>query len=74
MKRTAEMVPGDLVITEIMVNPAVVDDTLGEWFEIKNATNLAFNLAGLGSFVHTQKPEPGPTRLPGVLGGPSGCE
>jgi hypothetical protein len=27
---------GDLVIDEIMINPAIVDDTLGEWFEIHN--------------------------------------
>jgi hypothetical protein len=27
-----------------------------------------------GNFVHTQEPEPGPTRLPAVLGGSSGCE
>ncbi|HVR19393.1 MAG TPA: lamin tail domain-containing protein [Polyangiaceae bacterium] len=47
LKRTADMVPGDLVITELMVNPNAVDDLLGEWFEVKNATNLAFNLMGL---------------------------
>jgi hypothetical protein len=47
LKSVAEMVPGDLVVTEVMINPAAVDDTLGEWFEVKNVTNLAFNLAGL---------------------------
>jgi hypothetical protein len=47
LKRTEDMVPGDLVITEIMANPNAVDDALGEWFEIKNTTSLAFNLQGL---------------------------
>jgi hypothetical protein len=30
-----------------MANPNAVDDALGEWFEIKNTTSLAFNLQGL---------------------------
>jgi hypothetical protein len=47
LKGVAEMVPGDLVVTEIMVNPSAVVDEVGEWFEVKNPTNLAFNLAGL---------------------------
>ncbi|MEM6697379.1 MAG: lamin tail domain-containing protein, partial [Bacteroidota bacterium] len=37
---------GDLVITEIQKNPAAVADTLGEWFELYNATNEAINLNG----------------------------
>jgi hypothetical protein len=43
----ADLLPGDLVITEIMVNPAVVADTDGEWFEILNTTGSIFNLNGL---------------------------
>ncbi len=38
---------GDLVITEIMVNPDVVPDAQGEWFEVTNITNQTVNLAGL---------------------------
>jgi hypothetical protein len=38
---------GDLVITEIMNNPEVVDDAYGEWFEIYNATANDINLLGL---------------------------
>ncbi|MFA7409828.1 MAG: lamin tail domain-containing protein, partial [Bacteroidales bacterium] len=30
---------GALVITEIMTNPAAVDDSKGEWVEIWNSTN-----------------------------------
>jgi hypothetical protein len=39
--------PGDLVITEIMNNPAAVVDDDGEWFEIYNATGSTIDLAGL---------------------------
>ena len=39
--------PGDLVITEIMQNPAAVSDANGEWFELYNATDGTVNLNGL---------------------------
>ncbi len=38
--------PGDLVISEIMANPAGTD-TGNEWFEIYNAKSTAANLAGV---------------------------
>ena len=38
--------PGDVVITEIMQNPAAVADTAGEWFEVYNATSQAIDLHG----------------------------
>ena len=38
--------PGDLVITEIMQNPAVVSDGAGEWFEVYNATDAPIDLFG----------------------------
>jgi len=38
--------PGDLVITEIMFDPAGVADNMGEWFEIRNVTTRAIPLAG----------------------------
>jgi hypothetical protein len=38
--------PGDLVITEIMKDPAAVGDNLGEWFEILNTTNAAIDIEG----------------------------
>ena len=50
--------PGDLIISEIMSNPAVVSDTNGEWFEIFNASSHSHDLNGLvladnGSNSHT---------------------
>ena len=55
---TAPIGPGDLVITEIMQNPAVVSDSLGEWFEVLNTTGAAVDLTGLvirddGTDAHT---------------------
>jgi len=38
---------GDLLITEIMVNPEAVSDSNGEWFEIWNATDHDLLLNGL---------------------------
>ena len=35
MRDTVLPAAGDLVITEVMPNPAAVSDTLGEWFEIQ---------------------------------------
>ncbi len=44
---------GDIVITEIMNNPFIVSDTLGEWFEIYNTTDHVIYMNGivLGSGV-----------------------
>ncbi len=39
-------VPGDLVISEIMQNPAAVGDTQGEWVEIHNPTGGAIDIDG----------------------------
>jgi hypothetical protein len=49
---------GEILITEIMVNPEVVSDANGEWFEIWNATDHDLLLNGLvikdaGSNLHT---------------------
>jgi hypothetical protein len=38
--------PYQLIITEIMPNPAAVSDTYGEWFEIFNADSITLNLNG----------------------------
>ncbi len=37
---------GDLIFTEIMYNPAAVNDNLGEWVEIYNSTSLDIDLLG----------------------------
>ena len=39
--------PGDLVITEIMLNPSAVPDADGEWFEVYNATDHPIDMLGL---------------------------
>ncbi|MCP4572744.1 MAG: T9SS type A sorting domain-containing protein [bacterium] len=55
---TAFAAPGDIVITEIMQNPAALADADGEWFEIHNVTAGAIDIEGwtiadLGSNTHT---------------------
>ncbi len=40
------LMPGDLVITEIMNNPMEVSDAAGEWFEIFNTTGSDIDLQG----------------------------
>ena len=37
---------GDLVITELMLDPATVDDSVGEWFELYNASDVSIDLLG----------------------------
>lgn len=49
---------GDIIITELMVNPNAVLDTAGEWFEIYNTTGAAIDLSGwtisdAGADTHT---------------------
>jgi lamin tail-like protein len=51
---------GDVVVTEIMKDPAFVSDSVGEWFELVNLTNHVVNIAGwkisdAGSNAHTIK-------------------
>ncbi|MBW2260412.1 MAG: lamin tail domain-containing protein [Deltaproteobacteria bacterium] len=41
------LMAGDLVVSEIMMNPATVSDTTGEWFEIYNPGSMTVNLNGL---------------------------
>jgi hypothetical protein len=42
-----EWAEGDLVITELMVNPVVTSDAKGEWIEVKNTTSRVLYLNGL---------------------------
>lgn len=46
----ADLVPGDLVITEIMQNPSQVTDNYGEWFEVCNESGLNIQLRGLRGY------------------------
>ncbi len=38
--------PYEIVITEVMVNPAAVSDAYGEWFELYNNDTTAINISG----------------------------
>lgn len=38
--------PGEMVFTELMVNPLTVNDPTGEWIEMLNTTDQALNLSG----------------------------
>jgi hypothetical protein len=38
--------PGDVVFSEMMVNPQVVDDELGEWVELYNTSGSALDIGG----------------------------
>jgi hypothetical protein len=38
--------PGDVVITEVMADPAEAFDTAGEWFEVQNVSTRTVDLAG----------------------------
>lgn len=54
--------PGDLIITEFMVNPAAVSDTKGEWIELYNPGEVDILINGLilkdlGSNSHQIEPE-----------------
>lgn len=40
-------VAGDLIISEVLANPAAVSDTTGEWFEVFNNTENTIDLSGL---------------------------
>lgn len=42
-----DLLPGDLVVTEVMQNPDLVSDGDGEWFEILNASGATVDLQGL---------------------------
>jgi hypothetical protein len=42
-----EIVPGALVVVEVMVNPKLVSDAVGEWFEVKNTTEYPLNMKGM---------------------------
>ncbi len=43
----SELTAGDLVVTEVMINPTTTDDARREWFEIYNASGMEVNLNGL---------------------------
>jgi cysteine-rich repeat protein len=42
----AKPAPGQVIFTELMINPLKVADPTGEWIEIQNLTAIPFDLAG----------------------------
>ncbi len=54
----ANLQPGDLVVSEVLANPAAVSDTAGEWLELYNRGSSQFDINGMvlrdhGSNSHT---------------------
>jgi hypothetical protein len=43
---SAQVFPGDIIITEFMADPSVVTDANGEWIEIFNTTNNTIDISG----------------------------
>ena len=43
---TSAFQPGDVIVSEVMINPGAVDDTQGEWIELLNLTGFNIDLSG----------------------------
>lgn len=56
--------PGDLVISEVMTDPAAVGDTVGEWFEVVAMAEVDLNGLQAGTALGT----------PGLTLSPSACQ
>jgi hypothetical protein len=56
MRAAVSPVAGDLTITEMMPNPAVVSDTVGEWFEVLVNRDVDLNGVGLDRAGDTSNP------------------
>ena len=56
MRDAVTPMPGDLVITEVMPNPAAVSDTVGEWFEVLATNDIDLNGVGLDRAGDTSNP------------------
>ncbi len=54
----ANIQPGDLVVSEVLANPAAVSDSAGEWLELYNTTTVPLDINNLvlrdnGTNAHT---------------------
>ena len=58
MRDTIAPEVGDLVITEVMPNPAAVSDTVGEWFEVHALKDVDVNGISLDRAGDTAAPRP----------------
>ncbi len=63
---------GDLIVTEVMYNPAGVVDTVGEWFEVYNTSSTPINLNSITVSDESSPVETFTTRVgrTGVVVGP----
>ena len=57
MRAAVPPIAGDLVITEVMPNPAATGDTDGEWFEIKAINGFDLNGVALDRAGDTSNPQ-----------------
>ena len=57
LRPTVAPAPGDLVITEVMPNPAAVGDTVGEWFEVTALRDVDLNGLGLDRIGDSTNPK-----------------
>lgn len=46
ISETSQILPSDIIITEIMANPKTTSDATGEWFELYNQTENEIDLSG----------------------------
>ncbi len=58
MREVVSPMPGQLVITEVMPNPAVVSDTTAEWFEIQALADIDLNGLAPDRAGDTSNPRP----------------
>lgn len=68
---TVAVMPGDLVITEIMNNPSVAD-TAGEWFELHNVSQSPIDLQGMSILHQANMPSAVETITQSVVVQPGG--
>lgn len=61
---TRSPIPGEIIFTEFMANPAVVSDNVGEWFEVFNTSTTAD--LELGGCTLTSVPHGGLDTLPAL--------
>lgn len=44
---TTTVTPGQVLVSEVMFDPALVDGDFGEWFEVRNVSDAEVDLAGV---------------------------
>ncbi len=62
-----DVVPGDVIITEIMINPSAVTDSNGEWFELFNTRSETVDIRGWTIQDNSGHPHVIPTTEPSLI-------